>query len=219
MMQLCTVYAQSNSSEHVPNLTVADRASRRSISFPFSLIVPEGVRLGYDLREYIASSEFGRFDSIAAPEAAFDEIYFEALSMAHGDRSTAMLAGAIASFEHEYIPFNFFGSELDVPLTGEDHAGFLVRVLHLPAHLYHTPEGDRDKLQHFFGSAWLKSVFGMDWFVHLAGEAVEAGETLFLVGESRDPRDIHANADGLRFELQAEQNRESKPSSSLTPNP
>jgi hypothetical protein len=153
------------------------------------------------------------------PEEAFDEIYFEALAMAHGVRTDAFLAASYGSFEHEFIPLVFFGAEVDLPLTSEDHSRFLLRVSHLPAHLYHIPEGDRDKIQHFFASAWIKSLFGMDWLIHLAGEAVEAGESFFIAGESRDPRDIHANNDGIGFALHASKSIEHVPSASLTPNP
>ncbi len=201
------------------SLPEADRDTRHSIPFPFSLFVPKGVRLGYDMRAYIASAEFGTFDSSSAPEDVFDEIYYEAMTMAHGDRSDALLAASFGSFEHEYIPLNFFGAELDLPLTSEDHVRFLRRVSHLPEHLYSISEGDRDKLQHFFASAWLKSILGMDWLVRLVGEGVEEGETLFVIGDSRDPRDIHANGDGLKFEMRMERSLKSKPSESLTPNP
>jgi hypothetical protein len=199
--------------------TSVDRGVRHSISFPISLLIPEGIRVGYDMRDYIASPEFGAFDSIAPPEQVFDEIYFESLALTHGDLSEALLAASFGSFEHEYIPLDFFGAEVDLPLTSETHARFLLRVSHLPEHLYHIPEGDRDKLQHFFASAWLKSLLGMDWLVRLAGEGVEAGEGAFVIGDSRDPRDVHANGDGLKFEMRTEQSPDTRPSKSLTPNP
>ncbi len=213
------VSAQVDPKNTVSGLTLADRDARHTISLPFSLFVPEGIRLGYDMREFIASQEFGTFDSTVSPEAAFNEIYYEAVTMAHGNLTDALLAASFGSFEHEYIPLDFFGAEVDLPLTSEDHDRFLLRVSHLPAHLYRIPEDDRDKIQHFFASAWLKSILGMDWLVHLAGEAVEAGESLFVIGDARDPRDVHANADGLRFEMQAEKNLGRPPSASLTPNP
>lgn len=231
----CAV-SQPESPREVPNLPKAtriadDAAARQSIPLPFSLLVPEGIRLGYDMRSYLASPEFGTFESSVPSGEAFDEIYFEALEMAHGDISTALLAAAFGSFEHEFLPLAFFGAEIDMPLTSESHARFLLRLSHLPTHLYHTAQDDRDKIQHFYASAWLKSVLGMDWLVRLAGEAVEAGETLFTVGGFRDPRDIHANDDGLRFEMQAEHDPGTivpsrhppsyamEPSASLTPNP
>ena len=219
LLSSCAVSTSSDRNAGTSSLSRADRDARNTIPLPFSLFVPEGVRLGTDMRSFIESPEFGAFDSIATPEEAFNEIYFEALTMAHGNLTDALLAASFGSFEHEYIPLTIFGAELDIPLTAEDHSRFLLRVSHLPAHLYRIPEGDRDKIQHFFGSAWLKSLFGMDWLVHLAGEGVEAGETLFVIGDRRDPRDIHANGDGLRFELKAEKSIEHVPSKSLTPNP
>jgi hypothetical protein len=215
----CSVPASIDRDASLSPLSRADREARHSVPLPFSLFIPEGVRLGSDMRDYIESPEFGAFDSLATPEEAFDEIYFEALAMAHGDLTDAFLAASYGSFEHEFIPLVFFGAEVDLPLTSEDHSRFLLRVSHLPAHLYHIPEGDRDKLQHFFASAWLKSLLGMDWLVHLAGEAVEEGESLFVIGDARDPRDIHANNDGIRFAVQAAKSIEHVPSASLTPNP
>ncbi len=207
------------------HLAKASSESHNSIPFPFSLLLPEGIRIGYDLRDYIASPAFGAFDSSMPAERVFDEIYFEAMARAHGDIASGLLAAAFGSFEHESIPFDFFGLELDLPLTSEDHARFLKRQSHLPAHLYRIPEEDRDKLQHFFSSAWLKSIVGMDWLVELAGRAVEVGEDLFLVGGFQDPRDIHANEDGLHFAIRASGTSDSctdsdaRPSVSLTPNP
>jgi hypothetical protein len=203
----------------VNGLDRAARDARHSIQFPFSLIVPQTVRLGYDMREYIASREFGEFDSIAPPEIVFNEIYYQAVEYAHGDFPTACFAAAYGSIEHESIPFEFFGKEFDFPLTNETHARFLLRRSHLPRHLYRIPEGDEDKVQHFFASAWLKSTLGMDWLVRLAGRGVEVGERLLTVGGFEDPRDIHANNDGLRFGAKAEGRTGLTPSSCLTPNP
>jgi len=200
-------------------LDPASRDPRHTIPLPFSLLIPKGIRLGYDMRNYIASPEFGAFDSSVSAETAFDEIYFEALELAHGDVSSALLAAAFGSFEHEFIPLDIIGIRIDLPLTSEMHARFERRWSHLPAYLYHTRELDRDKLQHFFASAWLKSMLGMDWLVRLAGEAVEVGEKLFVVDGFIDPRDLHANADGIRFALRAESRLDARPSRSLTANP
>jgi hypothetical protein len=201
------------------NLADAACDSRHAITFPFSLLIPSGIRIGYDMRNYIASREFGMFDSSRQPEIVFDEIYYQAIEYTHGDLPSALLAAAFGSIEHEYIPFDLFGKELDFPLTNESHARFIVRWSHLPEHLYHIPEGDRDKIQHFFASAWLKSTLGMDWLVKLAGKGVEVGESLLLIGGFEDPRDLHANEDGIRFGTEAEGNINLSPSAALTPNP
>jgi hypothetical protein len=200
------------------NLYEARRVAKHNIPLPFSLLVPRGIREGYDLRAFIASPEFGVFDSANPPEVVFDEIYFTAVEYAHGNISDALLAASFGSFEHEYIPVAFFGSEIRVPLTSEDHDRFVMRQSHLPEHLYHTSEGDRDKLQHFFASGWLKESLGMDWLAKLAGKMVEVGESMFLVGGFEDPRDLHANADGIRFAAGAG-SKFRLPSKALTPNP
>jgi hypothetical protein len=91
------------------------------------------------------------------------------------------------------------GTTIDVPLSTESHTAFAMRVSHLPTHLYGIAELDRDKLQHFFGSAWMKHAFGMTWFARLAGSLVETGEKLFVIEGAADPRDILADEDGIRF--------------------
>ena len=202
-----------------PKLDAASCEARSAVPFPISLLLPEGIRLGYEMRSYIASSAFGAFDSSVSPETAFNEIYFEAVELSHGDLSNALLAASIGSFEHEYIPLDILGISINLPLTTERHSRFELRSSHVPAHLYRTPELDRDKLQHFFASAWLKSTLGMDWLVLLAGHAVELGEKLFVEDGYIDPRDLHANRDGLHFEIHTEANPSSRPSESLTPNP
>ncbi|MDP4199403.1 MAG: hypothetical protein Q8922_09745 [Bacteroidota bacterium] len=200
-------------------LETAEERARLEASTPVSFLVPDGIREGYLMRAYLRSEEFGRFSASVTPEESFDEIYYTAVCLAHGDISTASLAASFGCLEHEYLPFALFGAELRIPITSETHSEFERRCAHLPQHLYHLAEDDRDKPQHFFASAWLKSWVCMDWLVDLAGEMVEAGENLLLVGGSRDPRDIHANQDGARFEPQAESRPATPPSISLTPNP
>jgi hypothetical protein len=201
------------------SLDAVRHASEHSILLPFSLLIPTGLREGYDMRDFIASPEFAAFDSSNAPEVVFDEIYYSALEYAHGNLGEALLSAAFGSIEHEYIPIAFFGSEIRIPLTSEDHQRFVVRWSHIPSHLYHTTEVDRDKLQHFFASAWLKESLGMDWLARVAGKMVEVGESLFVVGGSEDPRDLHANHDGIHFAIEASGNLGYPPSKALTPNP
>ncbi len=208
------IFAQSDSS-----LAAVRVLSKHAIIFPISLLIPEGIREGYDIRAFLASPEFGRFDSTHAPEEAMDEVYYTALGYSHGALSSALLATMFGVIEHEHIPVAFFGSELDIPLTSESHRRFLERWSHLPTHVYHTSEDDRDKLQHFFASAWLKEALGMDWLAKLSGNLVEVVEDLFFVGGFEDPRDVHANRDGIRFSLDAERRLDSRPSKALTRNP
>ena len=211
------VYSQTHILDS--NLNVARCLAKHSISLPLSLLIPAGIREGYDMREFIASPEFGAFDSVTAPPDVLNEIYYSAIEYAHGNLELALLASAFGSFEHEYIPIGVLGLTVRIPLTSENHEQFGVRWSHLPAHIYRTQEGDRDKLQHFFASAWLKEWLGMDWLVQGAGAMVEILENMFVIGGFEDPRDLHANNDGMHFAIRAESDIKYQPSHALTPNP
>jgi hypothetical protein len=137
----------------------------------------------------------------------------------HGDLESALFASMLGTIEHEILPLHVIGIHISLPLTTESSSRFALRVSHLPEHLYHTTEGDRDKIQHFFGNAWIKQVAGMDWLAQVAGWLVEKGEGLFVDGSDDDPRDLHADYDGIRFSTEATVNSNSPPSHYLTPNP
>ena len=219
-LALSLICTAANSQE----LSVAARGARGSVPFPFSLVVPADMVAGLDLRRYVESPEFGMFDSSHRPEIVFDEIYYTALDYTHGDSQAAMLASMIATTEHEAIPFHLFGIHITIPLTTESRSRFASRVSHLPTHLYHTPEDDRDKLQHFFGSAWIRRVFGIDWIANAIGSLIETGEGLFVEESDDDPRDLHADRDGIRFSTNEaagldDRSSWSPPSKSLTRNP
>ena len=86
-------------------------------------------------------------------------------------------------------------------LTFEGQAEFDRRVAKLPQRLFaDLPNGDdRDKLQHFFASAWLARALDSRHAADLIGWGIEIGERLLLTGEAEDPRDIRANRLGQLF--------------------
>jgi hypothetical protein len=204
---------------HSQALQQAAERGRGTIPFPLSVLMPSSISDGIDLRSYIASPEFGAFSRSSSPEISFDEIYHTAVDYAHGDVESALLAATIGTMEHEHLPFSIFGLHVDVPLTSESHARFQERVSHLPDSIYHTHEGDRDKLQHFFASAWLKQVVGMNAVVRFAAWLVEKGESLLLSEGDDDPRDLRADYDGIRFGVRSTADHSRPPSRDLTPNP
>lgn len=205
--------------QEIDSLEAAQTTARSSAFSPVQFLLPQALRTGYILRDLIRSPAFGTFDSAHTPSQVFNEIYYTSLALSHGDLSDALFAASFGTLEHEQLPFDLFGHELLLPITSETHNEFERRLSHLPAYLYNTIESDRDKLQHFYAGAWLKSWLGMDWLVALAGEAVEFFESTLLEGSSRDPRDIHANLDGAHFATKAAENHSEPPSKSLTPNP
>jgi hypothetical protein len=95
------------------------------------------------------------------------------------------------------------GSLLWVPLTSEFQEEFLRRRSDLPSRLYaDTPPGvfgDRDKLQHFFGAAFLTYVFESGNAASRVGKFLEWGEDALVVEGALDQRDLRANGQGEAF--------------------
>ncbi|MDB5033368.1 MAG: hypothetical protein JWQ98_609 [Chlorobi bacterium] len=161
------------------------------------LFVPTGLRVGYQTREWVRDSLPPAGDSLD-DLARMDMIYMRSIGEAGGDLQLALFGSLIASFEHKTIPFTF---GLHLPLTLEPEAGFNKRVARLPDRIFlDQPRGnDRDKLQHFFASAWLAWTFDNDGTADLIGIGIEEGEELFIRGGANDPRDVRANRLGQLF--------------------
>ncbi len=71
---------------------------------------------------------------------------------------------------------------------------------------------DRDKLPHFFGSAWLQCVIRNPDLVSMAGELLELSEAIFKLEGSRDERDILVNKRGIAFAIALQQHEHVLPS-------
>jgi hypothetical protein len=101
-------------------------------------------------------------------------------------------------FEHRTIPL-LIG--INLPLTLEPSEEFRQRVARLPSKLFaDLPDGnDRDKLQHFFASAWLAWTLDSRDAADLLGLGIEAGEDAFVKGGANDRRDVRANRLGQHF--------------------
>ncbi|MFI5264320.1 MAG: hypothetical protein ACHQM6_07385 [Candidatus Kapaibacterium sp.] len=185
-----------------------------------SFLFPKGIAQGVALRSYLRSSDWSEYRSSHSDREAFDEIFEDADELCHDDRSAAILASSIAVLEHKTIPVKlFFGMVLQIPLTIESQKDFDSRTEKLPVYLYDPKIPDRDKLQHFFFSAYFQRTLKMNWLVRLLGNAVEIGEELFIIGGSNDERDRHANNDGIRFGESCELDSLPMPSRFLTKNP
>jgi hypothetical protein len=132
-----------------------------------------------------------------------DYLFREGLSLSWGNTGEALFICMLATFDHRTIGIRLplIGAVLWIPLTGEFWEAFERRVAALPSALYadSPPEGDRDKLQHFFGSAFLTTVAGSSETADDVGQFVETGEEEFVVGGVNDPRDTRANRQGQRF--------------------
>jgi hypothetical protein len=185
-----------------------------------SFFFPKGIAEGVALRTYLRSDAWHEFRRTHSDPVSMDEIFDAADELCYDNRTAAILASGIATLEHKTIPLKlFFGIVFPLPLTIESEEDFQKRVSQLPEYLYNPTTPDRDKLQHFFFSAYFRRILKMNWLVRLLGNAVEIGEDLFIVGGVNDERDKHANNDGIRFSAHCDTEWLPMPSDFLTPNP
>ena len=208
-------FSQTHAQIALPDDSADVSVYHQNILLKFFL--PKGVAEGVALRSYLRSKAWDRFRKLHSDRESFDEIFDDADELCNDNRTAAILASSIACLEHKTIPIKlFFGMTLEIPLTMESQQDFDARVSKLPEYIYEAKISDRDKLQHFFFSAYFMRILKMNSFVTLLGDGVEIGENLFIVGGVDDLRDRHANKDGIRFGDACDNDTLSMPSQFLT---
>lgn len=187
-------------------LTIAD-SFREGVRFFAPLVIPKTLQDAARLREFICGGEVAAVRSARGDPAAVDTIFGRALVLSLGNHAEALLLSTLLTMDHRRVTFDvpLAGPLLVLPLTSEFEEEFAERVAALPRLLYEdsprSGAGDRDKLQHFFGSAFLTYVLESDVQADVVGRMVERGEDRFVPGERADPRDLRANRQGQRFAL------------------
>lgn len=188
---LLSADASAQRSSRIDSLILAPLLAGPLEAGPLDLLLPAMLRQGYQTRTWVR-------DSLPLPGGDLDDldrmdmIYLRAMNESAGDIGGALLASLIATFEHRKIPFTF---GLSLPLTLEGKDAFDRRVERLPRRLFaDMPNGDdRDKLQHFFGSAWLAWALDNGTLADMIGLGIEVGEEMFISGGANDARDVRAN--------------------------
>jgi hypothetical protein len=204
---------------HAQTLVDSTDVAAYSQNIFLKIFFPKGIAQGVALRSYLRSSAWDEFRKNHSDPESFDEIFEDADELCDNNRTAAILGSSIAVLEHKTIPIKLlFGITLEIPLTMESQKDFDTRVSKLPVFVYDPKIPDRDKLQHFFFSAYFMRVMKMNSLVTLLGNGVEIGEDLFIIGGVDDPRDRHANGDGRRFGADYNDTH-LLPSMFLTPNP
>jgi len=199
---------QSDTSDNLP-VPIFEPPSDvpEAVGFFASLFVPKLLQDIGQLREYIQSDEFASFRRRYGDVRAVDALFHRAMKLSWNNAYEALFISMFATIELRRLGINlpFLGPLLWFPLTPEFEDEFWVRVSALPRKLYaDTPRGetgDRDKLQHFFGSAFLAYVFESGDGADRVGNAIEMGEREFVVGGAADERDVRANKQGQEFGL------------------
>jgi hypothetical protein len=175
------------------------------LRFLSPLLVPKVWQDCFLVREYVRSGALASMRRRYGDLYAVDCIFDRAMSQCWDNLYEALLVSAFALMDHDRfgVRLPLIGEIFWFPLTSEFPEDFRARVAALPSRLYADtpPEGDRDKLQHFFGSAFLTALTEEPEEADRFGIDIELGEELFIVGGVNDVRDVRANREGQRFGL------------------
>jgi len=169
------------------------------------------------LRNYIRSGEYAGKIAVHGDLYAMDDIYQKALDIEEGCIQDALFVSALAVVDHKKLELHFpLNITIPVPLTLESDTLFNARLRNLPAHIYpDSPRdwfGDKDKPQHFFGSAYLTYLLRSREIADFIGKAIEQGESIGGLEGAGDPRDVRSNRHGQDFGMALLRNPTMKPS-------
>lgn len=177
------------------------------VSFFAPFFFPKIIQDDFQLKEYIRSNAFAELKVTNGDLHAVDAIFDKAMRLSWNNIYEALLISFVATMDHSKfgVKIPLLGPLLWVPLTSEFDDEFTSRVNALPSKLYDDSPpgriGDRDKLQHFFGSAFLAYVFESRDAAQRIGEFIEWGEDKVIVDGALDERDFRANTHGQDFGL------------------
>ena len=170
------------------------------------------------ISSYIASENFIQLKNQVGDVVATDSIFRVAVRFTDGDIADALLGLMLATVPYREVPIQIplINSIVSYPLTSADEETFLKKNENLPRHLFFdTPQnnyGDKDKLAHFFGSAFLSYESNIFDLGKLIGYFVEAFEESFKVQSSIDVRDLDVNEYGRLFGNLLKENNKLLPS-------
>ena len=174
----------------------------QSSIFPQQSKLSKGVNY---ISEFIASDYFKELTKSNNDLALVDTIYLRAVHFKNYDYSEALLALTFAAVPYRKVPIRvpLLNIILNYPLTSASDSVFRLKNKNLPKELYFdTPEGnfgDKDKLAHFFGSAYISYTSKIFDLGNLIGYFVESFEKNFKVQSDVDLRDMMTNSLGQIF--------------------
>jgi len=156
------------------------------------------------IREYIRDERFLILRSRCSDMRAIDAIYLKSLKIADYNVTRALFISFMGVLEHRKVDIKMpIFDSFALPLTFEEDSTFYSRFKNLPSQIYSdTPAGsygDTDKLQHFFGSAYLAYASEAPGLTRTTGNFIEWIEKNLIVDGTDDPRDKRANEQGKSF--------------------
>ena len=179
-----------------------EKESFSIIKFVGNALTPDLIKETRRIRAYVRDPRFAVLLKRCGDARAVDAIYLRALKIAEHNISRALFLSLMGTLEHRDIDLKVpIVGPIGIPLTFEEDSMFNSRYRNLPSRLYvdTPPEGDRDKLQHFFASAYISYASESRELARTGGNFVEWGEAQFIVGGVDDPRDRRSNKHGERF--------------------
>ncbi len=168
-------------------------------------LIPKILQDAVLLKEYVRSEEFSGVRQHCGDNAATDILFRRALASSWDNPyvSLAIMFAAVLDHRTFGVHLPVIGPLLWFPLTAEFSEAFTERTRALPRRLFpDSPAwGDRDKLQHFFGSALVAALLESTDPSGRLGAFVEWGEERFIVEGTVEERDLEANRRGAMFGL------------------
>ncbi len=157
------------------------------------------------LTKFIASDSFKNLSRTNSDPALADTIFLRAVTFYKNNYSDALLALMLATVPYKEVPLQvpLLNSIIYYPLTSAEDSIYEIKNKNLPRYLFFdSPQddyGDKDKLAHFFGSAFLSYSTAFFDLGDLIGYFVEVFEESFKVQSSVDERDLLVNGLGKQF--------------------
>ncbi len=157
------------------------------------------------LSDFIASDYFIELKETNSDLALVDSIYLRAIAFTEENYGEALLAITFTAITYKEVPLviPLFSSIINFPLISADDSTFNLKNKNLPQKLFfdstNKEYGDKDKLAHFFGNAFLgysQNIFDLS---DLIGYFVESFEESFKVQSKVDYRDLNVNWYGDLF--------------------
>ncbi|HVO75685.1 MAG TPA: hypothetical protein VMT35_16760 [Ignavibacteriaceae bacterium] len=173
------------------------------------------------LSEFISSDYFKKIKNKTDDLSLVDTIYFKSLEFNKDDISEALLTLTFGTIPYKEIPIQIplVKCIIHFPLISDNDSVFNLKNRNLPKDLlFDTPGdefGDKDKLAHFFGSAFLSYNSRFFDFGTVFGYFVEVFEESFKVQSSIDNRDLMVNNLGRIFGKILRKNNRAAPSGML----
>ena len=157
------------------------------------------------LTKFICSDYFVSLKNKTTDLDLVDTLYLRSLKYYLNDPSEAMLALTFATLPYTeiHITIPLIQLKFTVPLPTVRGQLFTVKMKNLPAKFfYDTPNnafGDKDKIPHFFGSAFIEYNIPYLNLSRFIGIFVEKFEEVFYVDGQADLRDLYVNGLGIKF--------------------